>query len=60
MSSFTWHPTITKKQKEKACKGKICPQCLSTNVKCVGHAFDGINMNAAYDCQSCDAKWEGY
>ena len=60
MATYTRHPDITPKQAEQACEGKLCPQCLSTNVKKVGSNPDGIAMNYAYDCQDCPAKWEGY
>ena len=59
--SFTYHPDFDEeKHREACCEGKICPQCLGNNIKCMGSVPDFCNPNFAYDCIDCDAKWEGY
>ena len=47
-------------QRDAVCEGKLCPKCLSEDVKEIGCAPDGMNMNYAYRCQSCEETWEGY
>lgn len=45
----------------KVTEGKLCPNsdCKSKDIKCVGGANDGINMNLAFDCNTCKTEWEG-
>lgn len=45
---------------DMAAKGKLCPKCISKDVKLVGFNPDGIDMNCAYECKSCKYEWEGY
>ena len=52
--------TFTEKERDKVCKGKMCPRCKSDDIKHVGCAPDGINSNNAFDCNSCGEQWEGY
>jgi hypothetical protein len=54
----TWKPSS--EERDKVCNGEFCPSCKSTKIKCVGAVPDGINLNAAYDCQGCGLQWEGY
>jgi hypothetical protein len=57
--SFTYHPDFTEAMRDAFCNGDKCPQCLGSNVKCVGAAPDGIRMNHFFDCEECGAQWEG-
>jgi len=61
-SSFQYNPEFCEEaHREAACKGEVCPQCLGEDsIENVGAVPDGINMNYAYDCTECGAKWEGY
>ena len=58
MSSDKW--IFTKDQRDEVCKGELCPACLGKYVKMTGYNFDGVKMNAGYECQLCDEVWEGY
>jgi hypothetical protein len=58
MSNNKW--ICTEEQLDSVNRGKLCPACLSNNVKCVGANPDLTNLNAAYDCLDCGEMWEGY
>jgi hypothetical protein len=45
---------------DAACRGELCPNCHSRDIKHVGNVPDGMNLNNAYDCQDCQHSWEGY
>lgn len=48
-------------QRDDVCKGILCPVCLtSEHIKNVGCNPDGVSCNEAYNCNNCDAHWEGY
>jgi hypothetical protein len=51
---------FTEEQRDLVCEGKLCPRCLSTNVREVTHNPDLINLNIGYDCDDCQEQWEGY
>ena len=51
---------FTEDQRDAVCRGNLCPACLGNNIKNVSYNFDGMNMNAGFDCLDCNAKWEGY
>jgi hypothetical protein len=51
---------LTHEDRHRACEGRICPECKGFDIEHVGNNWDGINPNAAYDCLTCGAQWEGY
>lgn len=51
---------LTDEERDKACRGELCPKCKGINIKCVGNNPDLMSMNYAYDCEDCGEQWEGY
>lgn len=58
MSEKEW--IFTEDQRDDVCKGKLCPKCLSSDIKYAGCAPDFMNTNNGWNCQKCGEKWEGY
>ena len=58
MSEKDWK--FKDEDRDKVCKGEMCPKCLGNDIIVAGYTPDGLHLNIMYDCNSCKEQWEGY